>query len=582
MVQHQQIFIIGSRRMKFAAKRCARVVPKMAKRLPCDVLVMLHNRLNALRPRDPERRLIIKESAHFYGVSQSTVYRALHHHNQLKTVYRKDYNHPRSLSKEDVQRYCELIAALKVRTTNKKGRHLSTKECIRLIEHYGVETEKGLIKTPPGLLKRTTIDFYLKRFGLDQASMHLPPTVVHFEAIHSNDCWQFDFSPSDFKHFPEDQAKRKSGESSPILMLASVVDDRSGVMYQEYHSVYGEDTMTALKFLFNSMAPKKYAGFPFQGIPRMIYMDNGPVSKSTVFKRVMAHLGIEVRMHQPEGGDGRRKTARAKGKVERPFRTVKESLETLYHLHPPRNLSEANEWLRHYLQRYNQEDHRREKHSRLEDWKGHLPSEGFRAMCDWERFSALAREPEIRKVGSDACVVVGGTKYQLSPEFAGLTVTLLWGLFDQELRVEQEGQYHGPFYPAQGPIPLGQYRPFKKSQREIRADCISNLAKQISIPRHALGSLESNLLAEAGLTEEQLKSVPFTLSHSSSDDHLFKNTIEAKAAIARWLGFPLGRLHPEQLTRINTIIAESLDKKQVMSTVKQLFEPRLITKQRTV
>jgi hypothetical protein len=32
-----------------------------------------------------------------------------------------------------------------------------------------------------------------------------------------------------------------------------VVDDRSGVMYQEYHYVYGEDTMTALKFFFNAM-----------------------------------------------------------------------------------------------------------------------------------------------------------------------------------------------------------------------------------------------------------------------------------------------------------------------------------------
>ena len=48
----------------------------------------------------------------------------------------------------------------------------------------------------------------------------------------------------------------------------------------------------------------------------------------------MDYLGIEVRTHMPNGRDGRRKTARAKGKVERPFRTVKESLEPLYHLHP--------------------------------------------------------------------------------------------------------------------------------------------------------------------------------------------------------------------------------------------------------
>jgi hypothetical protein len=33
----------------------------------------------------------------------------------------------------------------------------------------------------------------------------------------------------------------------------------------------------------------------------------------------------------PAGKDGRRTTARSKGKVERPFRTVKEVHETLYH-----------------------------------------------------------------------------------------------------------------------------------------------------------------------------------------------------------------------------------------------------------
>ena len=37
-------------------------------------------------------------------------------------------------------------------------------------------------------------------------------------------------------------------------MLFSVVDDRSGVAYQEYRCVYGEDVEAALRFLFNAMA----------------------------------------------------------------------------------------------------------------------------------------------------------------------------------------------------------------------------------------------------------------------------------------------------------------------------------------
>jgi hypothetical protein len=36
-------------------------------------------------------------------------------------------------------------------------------------------------------------------------------------------------------------------------MLYSIVDDRSGVCYQEYHCVYGEDVEAALRFLFNAL-----------------------------------------------------------------------------------------------------------------------------------------------------------------------------------------------------------------------------------------------------------------------------------------------------------------------------------------
>lgn len=100
---------------------------------------------------------------------------------------------------------------------------------------------------------------------------------MRFQAEHSNDCWQFDLSPSDLKHIykPEwiDPAR---GE--PTLMLFSVVDDRSGVAYQEYHCVYGEDAESALRFLFSAMAPKADPTYPFQGRPKMIYLDNGPVA----------------------------------------------------------------------------------------------------------------------------------------------------------------------------------------------------------------------------------------------------------------------------------------------------------------
>ena len=82
----------------------------------------------------------------------------------------------------------------------------------------------------------------------------------------------------------------------------------------------------------------------------------------------------------------------------RPFRTVKEMHETLYHFHEPQNEVEANQWLFNYLIRYNNMDHRSEAHSRMEDWQLNLPATGIREMCSWDRFCTFAHEPERRRV----------------------------------------------------------------------------------------------------------------------------------------------------------------------------------------
>jgi hypothetical protein len=100
-----------------------------------------------------------------------------------------------------------------------------------------------------------------------------------------------DLSPSDLKHI-ESPSWIDPSKGQPTLMLFSVVDDRSGVNYQEYRCVYGEDAESALRFLFNAMAPKQYSDFPFQGRPRMIYLDNGPVAKSRVRRSQVHRAGV--------------------------------------------------------------------------------------------------------------------------------------------------------------------------------------------------------------------------------------------------------------------------------------------------
>jgi hypothetical protein len=539
------------------------------KLIPAETLADLDRKLLGLPRRSSERRQIIHERAAFYGVSETSLYRALRLHLRPKALRRSDHGTPRVLPRERMEHYCELIAAVKVRTSNQKGRCLSTGEAIRLLEEFGIETPEGLVKVDPGLLKLSTVNRYLLRWGYDKTTLTRQPAAVRFQAEHSNDCWQFDLSPSDLKQIKEPPWLRPD-RAAPTLMLFSVVDDRSGVAYQEYRCLYGEDVEAALRFLFSAMTAKPIDGFPFQGIPQMIYMDNGPIAKSRVFQQVMRYLNVEVKTHLPAGKDGRRVTARSKGKVERPFRTVKEMHETLYHFHEPATEEEANAWLLNFLVRYNAMEHRSEPHSRMDDWLDNLPPSGVRAMCSWERFCTFAREPERRKVGSDARITTDGTTYVVAHELAGETVVLWWGLFDNELFVEHGDQRFGPYLPDGGPVPLHRYRAFKKTALEKQADRIEELAARLSLPLAALTGLPQ--VAEL-VNEARVPTTAFA-DPDPFQEFQYPNAMAAKRAIADYLGMPLAKLSAEQMAEIHSIVGATLDKKQVLDRVRQYFRQR--------
>ncbi|WP_448956670.1 IS481 family transposase [Labrys neptuniae] len=533
-----------------------------------EALVNLRRRLDALPPRHPDRVELLQSSAELYGVSRATLYRMLRQHLRPRAIRRADRGKPRKVTDAQMERYCEIVAAMKLRTTNKKGRRLSTARVIVLLEEHGIETPEGLVKPAPGVLTRPTIDRYLRERGFDQARLTRAPAVVRFQARRSNELWQFDMSPSDLK-----QVKQplwiESGRGNPTLMLFSIVDDRSGYCYQEYRCVYGEDAESALRFLFNAMAPKPEDSMPFQGIPDTIYLDNGPVARSRVFQNVMESLGVKVMTHIPAGKDGYRVTARSKGKVERAFRTVKDAHETLYHFHEPQDEAEANLWLRRYLMRYNAQAHRSEPHSRIEDWVRNLSDGGFREMCSWDRFCAFAREPERRKIGIDARISVDGIPYEVDASLAGEEVVLWWGLFDRDLYIQHGDSRFGPFNPIGGPIPLHKYRKFQKSKADERAERVALLADRLGLPRAALegSDIPASAIAAPAPKIAFIDPDPFqTIS--------WPNPIAAKLAIASDLGMALTRLPAADRVFINDLLRESLVKRVVFAKVRERLKPR--------
>lgn len=179
--------------------------------IPADSLLALRQRLDRLPPKSPERSTQVAATAELYGVSTDTVYRGLRAVRKPRAAHRTDFGKPRVLPKAELERYCELIAALKLRTTNKKGRHLSTRRAIELLEDFGVETPQGLIQVPQGLLSPTTVNDYLSRWHLDQPRLTRQPVAVRFQAELSNACWNSTCPP------PISSRWRRRFGSSPVV-----------------------------------------------------------------------------------------------------------------------------------------------------------------------------------------------------------------------------------------------------------------------------------------------------------------------------------------------------------------------------
>jgi hypothetical protein len=129
-------------------------MPDAGSRIPYEALVSLRHRLETLPPRHADRKGVVADMAALYGVSRATLYRGLRRQLRPQPLHRSDRGKPKVIPAAELERYCETIAAMKLRTLNGKGRHLSTAQAIRILEEDGVETPEGPVRLPPSLLSK--------------------------------------------------------------------------------------------------------------------------------------------------------------------------------------------------------------------------------------------------------------------------------------------------------------------------------------------------------------------------------------------------------------------------------------------
>jgi hypothetical protein len=98
---------------------------------------------------------------------------------------------------------------------------------------------------------------------------------------------------------------------------------------------------------------------------------------------------------------------------------------------------------------------------------------------------------------------------------------------------------------------------------------IEGLAEHLALPRAALSdypTLSSSLSAVKADTQPFTDPDPF---HQLA----FASAIDAKRAIADYLGMPLAKLSPQQLEALNALLAETLAKSVVWDHVRHHLAP---------
>lgn len=215
-----------------------------------------------------------------------------------------------------------------------------------------------------------------------------------FEVQMSNDLWQ-----SDCMHGPK---VLHEGRPKKTYLFA-IIDDHSRLI--PHGQFYLAETLdNYLDCLWSAMRKR--------GVPRKLYVDNGPSFRSHRLQLGCASLRIGLRYARPYRPQG-------KGKIERYFRTVRSQF--LPELPEKLTLDEINEYFSDYVENT--------YHTRRHGTTGQTPIQRYlqdgkslrKAPDDLPEFF---RKKEVRKVNNDRTVRLDGLLFEAPAGLIGQQVTL--------------------------------------------------------------------------------------------------------------------------------------------------------------
>lgn len=250
----------------------------------------------------------------------------------------------------------------------------------------------------------STVYRFLHQHNLMRPPESKPEDRRKFEAELPNDLWQ-----SDAMHGPKVEVEHKRRKT---YLLAFIDDHSRLVPHGQFY--LSEGLASYLDALEQALLKR--------GLPRKLYVDNGPAFRSKHLEHITASLGIALihsRAYKPQG----------KGKIERFFRTVRSQFLSGFHGKTLNELNEAFDlWLNDVY------------HQRKHGSTGQSPFARFTSRMQCLRpvpkeLRDYFRKTARRRVAKDRTITLNGKLYEAPLSLIGKQVLVLYH-DDQPGRVE--------------------------------------------------------------------------------------------------------------------------------------------------
>lgn len=254
--------------------------------------------------------------------------------------------------------------------------------------------QRGIVDAEQYLAESTVWRLF-KREGLMFSTEHAPVDRRRFEAQLPNDLWQ-----SDVMHGPSVLVDGKNRKTYLIAFL----DDMSRLIC--HAQFYRSENLNAfLDALRQALLTR--------GLPRKLYVDNGPAFRSFHLQQITASLGIALihaKPYQPQG----------KGKIERFFRTVRSDFLPAVRA---KTLDDLNLALDCYLRDvYHNREHRSTSQTPLARYAEHCECVRAAPKDLADHFRLQAR----RRVAKDRTIALLGRLFEAPIALIGKQVTLFY------------------------------------------------------------------------------------------------------------------------------------------------------------